>query len=151
MRRLLLHSIPLIVFVGALATPAPVSAQPDLEGTYVASGARPDGSSYRTVVQVAQYGDSFLLVTIVADTSGEGLQPKLASIGIGVLNGDVLAVCDYSPDTARVVAYRIEDNGRRLVARWTFVDGDGAVSEETLTKLARKLESLEEFSSVTGR
>src|SRR5215510_646369 len=127
----------LITLIGVLAPPDPVRAESDLEGTYVASGVRPDRSRYRTVVQIATYGESFLVMTMVADTSEEGLQPMLASIGIGVLNGGVLAVCDYSPDTARVVAYRIEEGGRRLVARWTFVDGDGTVSEETLTKLPR--------------
>ncbi|HKE86684.1 MAG TPA: hypothetical protein VKB50_23170 [Vicinamibacterales bacterium] len=141
----------LTAFIRALAVPEPVRTQSDLEGTYVASDVRPDGSRYRTFVQITTYGDSFLVVTMVADTSGEERQPMLASIGIGVLNGGVLAVCDYSPDTARVVAYRIEEGGRRLVARWTFIDGDGTVSEETLTKLPRKLDPSKELSSIRRR
>ena len=141
----------LIAFIGALAAPKPVTAESDLEGTYVASGVRPDGGRYRLVVQITTYGDSFLVMTMVAEKSEEGLQLVLASIGIGVLNGGVLAVCDYSPDTARVVAYRIEEGGRRLVARWTFIDGDGTVSEETLTKLPRKHEPSEAFSSIRRR
>lgn len=141
----------LIAFSGALAAPEAVRAESDLEGTYVASGVRPDGGRYKIFVQITTYGESFLVMTMVADTSEAGLQPMLASIGIGVLNGGVLAVCDYSPDAARVVAYRIEDGGRRLVARWTFIDGDGTVSEETLTKVSRKLQPSVDFSSIRRR
>jgi hypothetical protein len=54
----------------------------------------------------------------------------------------VLSVGDYSPDAARVMSYRIEDGGRRLAGRWTYIDGDGTVYEETLTKLTRTLDTV---------
>src|SRR5262245_42775817 len=72
----------LITLIGVLAPPDPVRAESDLEGTYVASGVKPDRSRYRTVVQIAT---------------------------------------------------------------------DGTVSEETLTKLPRKLEPSKEFSSIRRR
>jgi len=148
MRRALLHTIPVIVLVAAFATLAQ-AAQAELEGTYLAVGANADGSRYEAVVQIAKRGQSFVVMTMVPDTSGEedGLPPRLASIGIGILNGDVLAVSEYSRDKARVVSYRIEDGGRRLAGRWTALDGDGTVREETLTKLP----SIREPSGGYGR
>ena len=147
MRRALLHTIPVVILVAAFATLAQ-AAQPQLEGTYLAVGANSDGSRYEAVVQIAKHGQSFVVVTIVPDLSGEeeGVPPRLASIGIGILNGDVLAVSDYGPDKARVVSYRIEDGGRRLAGRWTALDGDGTVHEETLTKLSRTLESSRDYA-----
>ena len=137
MRRLL-HAIPVMVLVAVFAALAQ-AAQPELEGTYLAIGANSDGSRYEVLVHIAKHGQSFVVVTMVPDTTGEGEggPPRLASIGIGILNGDVLAVSDYSQDKARVVSYRMEDGGRRLAGRWTAVDGDGTVHEETLTKLSR--------------
>ena len=142
MRRALLHAFPVIVLVAAFATLAQ-AAQPELEGTYLAVGANSDGSRYEAIVQIAKHAQSFVIVTMVPDMSGEeeGVPPRLASIGIGILNGDVLAVSDYSRDRARVVSYRIEDGGRRLVGSWTALDGDGTVHEETLTKVPRPVES----------
>jgi len=135
MRRAVLRAIPLIVLAGTILTTPVVAAEPELEGMYLATGVDADGGEYDGLVQIVRHGDSFILMTMIPDRSGEAMQVKLASIGIGILNGGVLAVSDYSPETARVVSYRVEDGGRRLVGRWTSVDGDGTLCEETLTKL----------------
>jgi len=139
MRRLLFHLLPVIVIATAITIPlsaadtAPVpAADTALEGTYVISGLHANG--HNVLVRIAAYGDCFLVVTMAGDPAGEW-PPAIASIGIGILQAGVLAVSDYGPDMARVVAYRIEDSGRRLVARWTFVDGDGTVNVQTLTKV----------------
>jgi hypothetical protein len=142
MRRALLHVIPMMALVGVFAAPSPALAEPELEGTYLARGVNPDGSAYRLVVQIAKLGESFLVTTMIPDAPGEMLQMKLVAIGIGILNGEVLSVGDYSPDAARVMSYRIEDGGRRLAGRWTYIDGDGTVYEETLTKLTRTLDTV---------
>jgi hypothetical protein len=135
MRRPLLHAIPMMVLAGTVLTSPAVAAEPELEGTYLAEGVNPDGSKYDGLVEIVRHGDVFILMTMIPDRSGDEMGVKLASIGIGIVNGGVLAVSDYSPETARIVSYRIEDDGRRLAGRWTSVDGDGTVSEETLTRL----------------
>ncbi|HEY1304263.1 MAG TPA: hypothetical protein VGF24_11970 [Vicinamibacterales bacterium] len=135
MRRALLHAIPMMVLAATVVTSTAVAGEPELEGTYLARGVNADGSGYDALVEIVRYGDSFIVATMIPDTSGDEMQVTLASIGIGILNGGVLAVSDYGPDGARVASYRIEDRGRRLAGRWTWVDGDGKVYEETLTKL----------------
>jgi hypothetical protein len=134
MRRVLFHVIPVIVLATSITAPVFAAADTGLEGTYVARGLHGDGSKASVLIQITAYGDCFLVVTMAGDPSREEL-PAIASIGIGIFHGGVLAVSDYGPDMARVVAYRVEDGGRRLVARWTFVDGDGTAYEQTLTKV----------------
>jgi hypothetical protein len=141
MRRALMHVMPMIALAGVLVMPLPAFAEPELEGMYLARGVNADGSQYQFVVEIAKFREVFIVMTTIADASEEGVRPTLAAIGIGIRNGDVLSVGDYTPDSARVVSYRIEDGGRRLAGRWTYVDGDGTVHEETLTKLERTLDT----------
>jgi len=135
-----MHAIPMMALIGILM-PSPAIAEPEWEGMYLARGVNPNGSHYELVVEIAKFREIFIVMTTVPDGSEEG--PKLSAIGIGILNGDVLSVGDYSPDAARVMSYRIEDGGRRLAGRWVSVDGDGTVHEETLTKLTRTLDTVE--------
>jgi hypothetical protein len=138
-----MHVIPMMALVGILVMPSPAVAEPGFEGLYLARGVNSDGSQYQLVVEIAKFREIFIVMTTIPDASEEGLRPLLSAIGIGVLNGDVLSVGDYTPDSARVVSYRIEDGGRRLAGRWTYVDGDGTVHEETLTRLARTVDTVE--------
>jgi len=142
MRRALMHVISVMVLAGVFVMPATAAAEPELDGTYLARGVYLDGSHYQAFVHIARFRDVFLLMTTIPDASDEEQRPALVAIGIGILNGDVLSVGDYGPATARVVSYRIEDGGRRLVGRWTDVDGNGTVHEETLTKLTRTLDTV---------
>ena len=142
MRRALMQVIPVMVLAGVCVLSAPAAAaEPELDGTYLARGVYPDGSHYQTVMHIAKFRDVFLLMTTIPDASDEEQRPALVAIGVGILNGDVLSVGDYGPATARVVSYRIEDGGRRLIGHWTDVDGDGTVHEETLTKTTRTLDT----------
>jgi hypothetical protein len=135
MRRALLHAIPMMVLAATVLTSTAVAGEPELEGTYLARGVNADGSPYDALVEIVPYGDSFIVATMIPDRSGDEMQVMLTSIGIGILNGGVLAISDYGPDGGRIVSYRVEEGGRRLVGRWASVEGDGTVYEETLTRL----------------
>lgn len=135
MRRALLHTMLMLVLASTALTSTAVAGEPEIEGTYLARGVDADGSPYDALVEIVAYGDSFIVATMIPDVSGDAMQVTLASIGIGILNGGVLAVSDYGPDGARIASYQVEDGGRRLAGRWTWVDGDGTAYKETLTKL----------------
>jgi hypothetical protein len=91
----------------------------------------PDGTPYRGVVQIVPNKGAFDVIWIFS--SGQQYS------GLGVLNGDVLAV-SYFTNRPGVVAYKIEntDKGPRLQGQWTVV-GAGQVFQETLTRLTREV------------
>ena len=126
------------VSVVPAATPiAPTAAEADapLAGTYDCQGVEPDGTPYHGVVQIVPNRGSYDVVW----TFGTGQQYA----GLGVVNGDVLAV-SYFTNRPGVVAYRIEQTGKgpRLQGQWTVV-GAGQVFKETLTRLSRDVKRLE--------
>jgi hypothetical protein len=60
-----------------------------------------------------------------------------ASAGVGLVEGNVFAVSQYSLHTIGLMVYRIEDDGRRLIGRWATAESDGAAYSETLTRLPK--------------
>jgi hypothetical protein len=118
-----------------VATAAQTVAEPELDGMYLAEGVNPDGSAYRGLVQIARHGDVHFVTWIMGDGSAETLEIELSSVGLALRDNGMLAVSYYTPDSAGLALYRIEDEGRRLVGRWTIVGGDSTAHAETLTRL----------------
>ena len=116
------------------SAPAPDSA-PALVGTYECQGVEPDGTPYKGLVQIIPNRGSYDVIWIFA--SGQ-----LYS-GLGVVNGDVLAV-SYFTNRPGVVAYKIEngEKGPRLQGQWTVI-GAGKVFQETLTRMTEDVKPLE--------
>ena len=120
---------------GPRATPAaaPIAADAEapLAGTYDCQGVEPDGTPYRGVVMIVPNRGTYDVVWVFA--SGQQYA------GLGVVNGDVLAV-SYFTNRPGVVAYKVEqtERGPRLKGQWTVV-GAGAVFHETLTRLTREV------------
>jgi hypothetical protein len=125
----------LLATAGAAATPAP--GESGLEGMYAAAGVNPDGSEYRAFVHIVRHGESFIVRWMFPQLSGEVVVLQPASVGIGIVNGGVLAVSYYTARSSGVVIYRIQDDGERLDGQWTVVGDSGAVHVETLTRLPR--------------
>ena len=120
----------------AVAAPAARAAEgPRLDGMYLSKGLNPDGTEYRGVVDVARQGDSFVVTWMIPYTDGETILLVPTAVGIGILEGGMLAVSYYGSKMAGIVLYRIEDDGRRLAGRWVVAGGDGGVYSETLTKV----------------
>lgn len=123
----------------AMAAPlaAPKAADPNapLVGTYDCQGVEPDGTPYRGVVQIIPNAGTYDVIWIFA--SGQQYS------GLGVVNGDVLAV-SYFTNRPGVVAYKIEtgDKGPRLQGQWTVV-GAGKVFHETLTRVSEDVKRTE--------
>jgi hypothetical protein len=112
-----------------LGIPTPAEADAALTGTYECQGVEPDGTPYRGVVQIIPNHGTYDVIWIFS--SGQQYS------GLGVVNGDVLAV-SYFTNRPGVVAYKIEtsDKGPRLQGQWTVV-GAGAVFQETLTRMSK--------------
>ena len=135
---LVLPFAPVSTITTTPAAAAPVTApKPDVEGdaplagTYDCQGVEPDGTPYRGVVQIIPNHGTYDVMWIFS--SGQQYA------GLGVVNGDVLAV-SYFTNRPGVVAYKIEngDEGPRLKGQWTVV-GAGAVFAETLTRMTREI------------
>jgi hypothetical protein len=122
-------SIATTTAVAAPITPQSTERESLLTGTYDCQGVEPDGTPYRGVVQIVPNHGTYDVVWIFS--SGQQYA------GLGVVNGDVLAV-SYFTNRPGVVAYKIErgQNGPRLQGQWTVV-GAGAVFRETLTRMTR--------------
>jgi hypothetical protein len=114
-----------------LASTSTATEAAPLTGTYDCQGVEPDGTPYRGIVQITPNRNTYDVLWIFAT----GQQYA----GLGVLNGDVLAV-SYFTNRPGVVAYKIEngDKGPRLQGQWTVV-GAGAVFRETLTRVSREV------------
>jgi hypothetical protein len=111
--------------------PKGTGAEAPLVGTYECQGVEPDGTPYQGLVQITPNRGSYDVLWIF----GSGQQYA----GLGVVNGDVLAV-SYFTNRPGVVAYKIEqtDKGPRLQGQWTVV-GAGKVFQETLTRVTREV------------
>jgi hypothetical protein len=105
------------------------SADAPLAGTYDCQGVEPDGTPYHGIVQITPNQGTYDVVWIFS--SGQEYA------GLGVVNGDVLAV-SYFTNRPGVVAYKIQtgEKGPRLQGQWTVV-GAGKVFQETLTQVSR--------------
>ena len=111
--------------------PMGTEADAPLVGTYDCQGVEPDGTPYQGLVQITPNRGSYDVLWIF----GSGQQYT----GLGVVNGDVLAV-SYFTNRPGVVAYKIEhtDKGPRLQGQWTVV-GAGKVFQETLTRVTSEV------------
>jgi hypothetical protein len=121
--------------VGVTLAPNLAAAEHEIVGMYLAKGLNADGSEYRGLVHIVQRGESFVVSWTSLKMSAEVVVLKPVWVGLGILSEGMLAVSYFSPDTAGVAVYRIEENGHRLAARFTAAGEDGAVHSETLTRL----------------
>jgi hypothetical protein len=129
------YALSVVVLVNLAVGPALAAEEPELGGTYIAHGVNHDGSDHQEFVQITRNGGSFVVSWILADVSNENVVLELVSVGIGIVSGKTLAVSFYGLSTAGVAAYQIEEDGRRLVGRWTTEADDGTVHTQTLTRL----------------
>lgn len=119
----------LLLLLSVLVASARVHVQsPSLDpsGAYRCDGVSPDGQQYRAAVHIERTGDTFIV---------QWLTPRgVVSIGVGVLDGNTLAV-GYVGTTAGVVVYKLNEK-QQLTGEWTDLEAKGQVYKETLTKLA---------------
>jgi hypothetical protein len=85
----------------------------------------PSGKPYRTIVEIAKDGQTYVLRW----RNQEG-----AAVGIGILRNDVLAVSYFTGRDLGVVVYRIE-KGPTLTGQWGIFGADGQLYPETLTRV----------------
>jgi hypothetical protein len=115
--------------------PVDAAAGPDLDGTYLSKGQNPDGTEYQGVVRIARRGDSFVVSWMAPYAADRATLLVPTSVGVGVVNGGMLAVSYYSRQTAGVALYRIEEDGQRLAGSWAVAGDNGDVYVETLTRV----------------
>jgi len=114
----------LVLMVGlALAWPMTTSAA-DVAGTYKCEGENEMGGKYTGTVTIVKQDQTYRVTW--------KLGPRETYFGLGVLQGDVLAV-SYYESRLGVVAYKVEDDSK-LVGKKAMVKGDGAVTTEILTR-----------------
>jgi hypothetical protein len=111
--------------VGRAAEPSAPDS-PDLPGIYECQGTGADGRPYRGAVIIEPDGGRFVVRWIIAS--------ELTAVGVGIREGNMLAVSFFGPDSGGVVLYRID--GQRLVGHWSAPLAAGQVFEETLTRVA---------------
>ena len=120
----------LLLCVGPLvgrAAEVPATPDPaDLPGIYECQGTGADGRPYRGAVVIEPDGSRFVVRWIIAS--------QLAAVGVGVREGNMLAVSFFGPESGGVVLYRID--GQRLFGHWSAPLAEGQVFEETLTRVA---------------
>jgi hypothetical protein len=59
---------------------------------------------------------------------------ELTAVGVGIREGDMLAVSFFGPESGGIVLYRID--GQKLIGHWSAPLAEGQVFEETLTRMA---------------
>ena len=123
-RHRLLGCVALVAAVFLFNAPAAVADEPDITGKYNCEGTNPGGKTYRGTVTITKKGDAYYLKW--------SLNAGDTYAGIGILEGNVLAVSYYGGITG-VVVYRVEKGGK-LVGKWSIADGKGKVYTETLGK-----------------
>ena len=101
----------------------------DLSGVYRCEGTSPSGRPYRATVELAKNDHTYRLRW----TTSEG-----TSLGIGIVNGNVLAVSYLTGTNVGVVLYKIE-KGPRMIGQWAVFGADGQLYPETLTKLGMEV------------
>ena len=124
MLRTILVTFALLLFIGRLATVAEPADVTDIAGVYAAEGNNGDGSPYRAIVVIEKHRDAFRMQWI--------FPTRTAAVGLGILNGDVLAVSYYGASPG-IVLYKIE--GSKMVGDWTLFGAGGILSKETLTRI----------------
>lgn len=140
-----------LVLVASFPQPAAAGEQL-LDGVYSLTGLNPDGSAYRGVVKIVSRGESVLVSWFFPRVSGETIVVTIASVGVGIVRGEMLAVSYYGQDAAGVVLYHIEEGGQRLKGEWvSAVDDSGAVHSETLTKVPASPASVSPPSSESDK
>ncbi|RPI55185.1 MAG: hypothetical protein EHM55_08625 [Acidobacteria bacterium] len=116
----------LLALVAASARVHVQSSSIDPSGAYRCDGVSPDGQKYRAAVHIVKNGETYIV---------QWLTPRgVASIGVGVVNGNTFSV-GYVGTTAGVVVYTLKDN-KELSGEWTDLEASGQIFKETLTKLA---------------
>jgi hypothetical protein len=123
-----------LVLAGLAVVPMHAESESGLDGWYVAEGVDTDGTRYRALVALRKDAQSYRVTMYVSQPS-DANEPELAAIGVGLQNGDTVAVSYYTPDHARLAIYRIDERGR-LTGHWILVGGDGTAHAETLTPIA---------------
>jgi hypothetical protein len=108
------------------AAPAPAAPAAGLPGVYECHGIGADGKPYRGAVIIEPDGNRFVLQWFVGT--------QLSAIGLGLREGNVLAVSFFGPDAGGIILYKID--GTRLVGQWSAPVNKGEVFEETLTRVA---------------
>lgn len=121
-RRLATVIVLLLIPVAAAALQPPTAPATQITGVYYCEGTNGDGSPYHGLVTITRKGESYYLWW--------DLQPAATALGLGLREGDTLAVSYYGHNTG-VIVYRIQ--GNRLVGRWTVPGADGPPASETLT------------------
>ena len=124
MLRTILVTFALLLFIGRLATVAGPADATDIAGVYAAEGNNGDGSPYRAIVVIEKHRDAFRMQWI--------FPTRTAAVGLGILNGDVLAVSYYGASPG-IVLYKIE--GAKMIGDWTLFGAGGVLSKETLTRI----------------
>ena len=118
--------------IGRAAAPAAAPDVADIPGIYECQGTGADGRPYRGAVIIEPDGNRFVVRWIIAS--------ELTAIGVGVREGNMLAVSFFGPDSGGVVLYRID--GEKLLGHWSAPLAAGQVFEETLTRMANPPVSL---------
>jgi hypothetical protein len=109
------------------AAAAPAAADPhELPGIYECQGTGADGRSYRGAVIIEPDGNRFVVQWYMSE--------ELTAVGLGIREGDMLAVSFFGADSGGIVLYRI--NGTRLIGHWSAPLTNGQIFEETLTRVA---------------
>jgi hypothetical protein len=119
-----LITVALLMLIGRMATGADPDKPQEIAGVYAGEGSNGDGSAYRAIVVIQKYRDAFRVQWIFPSRS--------ATVGLGILDGDKLAVSYYGPRPG-IVLYKVD--GTRLVGQWTLLGAGGMLSSETLTRI----------------
>ena len=114
----------MVMIVGAMASMAASDPQPELAGVYKCDGKNPDGSVYHGVVEITKLKETFRVRWTLADDA--------SVLGVGIYSNGILAV-SYFGGAPAVVVYKLD--GDQLVGDWTMGGVDGAMYNETLTKM----------------
>jgi hypothetical protein len=119
-----LITVALLLLVGRMTTIADPADPQEIAGVYAGEGSNGDGSPYRAIVVIEKYRDAFRVQWIFPS--------RTATIGLGILDGNVLAVSYYGPRPG-IVLYKVD--GTTLVGQWTLLGAGGMLSKETLTRI----------------
>jgi hypothetical protein len=120
-----LITLALLMLIGRMATTTADPADPqDIAGVYAGEGSNGDGSPYNAIVVIEKYRDAFRVQWI--------FPTRTQTVGLGILEGDMLAVSYYGPRPG-IVLYKVD--GTKMVGQWTLVGAGGMLSKETLTRI----------------
>lgn len=124
--RVVLSSLLGLAVLASVTTAASQQSKADLTGVYACQGKNPDGTEYTAVVEIAKLRDAYL----VRWTQENDEQV----VGVGIHRDGVLAV-SYFGGSPAIATYSVGTEGR-LDGQWTMGGAQGALFNETLTKLS---------------